>query len=1031
MKKTIKMLLSTVLMLLLFLSTGIVATAEENSSPKEVPNPIPYEWPLLDADLSHIVCYGQSFSNGSDAPAYTDEIVDGVYVYGSITKSTTESTLLPLQLTSGTQHPIASACNVLGKLFADKNINTKIVAGSYGVGGKTIAQLMSSERQLQIKEEEGYSYDILSSGRYEVFQSSVSAIAQYAKETGQSAACPIIVYLQGETDQNTDAQLGYPENPIRAGYGAGGDKEKYKEYMRRLKEDMQNEVMKAYGQTEKPLFMIYQVSGTYVRTKYSSINMAQLEFAQENEDVILVQTPYFTSHYTNSHHLTVNGYRWLGEYIAKYAYSALVEREKMWPMLPEKISVESENQIRMEVNKAENGLSIDTYTVENATNSKNLYGFNLYIDNERFVPEKIEVSGKDIVITMPNNSPNLVLAESVYVQYGGQSANGTGNIRDNCSEKGFYEYLDDSNDIGTGNNQGVSHSARKADGTSLIGEKYPMYNWLASFCYDIKKEEIHVHEYSVKTIAPSCDKKGYTVYYCACGYNYTNNFTEATGIHEYYPIVTSPTCTEGGYTTYICTCGDIKEVTDYVSALGHREVMEPNILPTAEMEGFTEGSYCEVCRTVIKERKTIPAKGYGKILEDGAFKVLLIGNTFSEDAANYGQGIDGSQLLTILNKMVKDDVKVTVGLIHSGATSMAWHATQAERNGKTYNFRIIESETGRWKSNGAVASAEALQWTDWDAVVLQPFSTEAFTGKANPIHPEQEEEIFYPFESSTAYMLDHVNKHAPTAEIYCFMHWQRTKVNKMNISIGSHNSMAEFFPIVMEYRGTNSGARYSKIIPVGTAVQNARTTYLAMLGYNMESKISPVNDPQFGLQRDENHLSLNMGRYIAALTFAETIIPEEIHAEGYVLPDIRVTESVGKLPKEYTEIAQKSVFAAVENWKNGSLAVTEIAGYKEDPTVAAAEALAKEDFTVGQHTNAEEIKNAVLAKLPEDFAVDKVVIPEDTSLESGSEFECTATIRFGYTSVDVAVKCKIPAYKVGDINRDGKVNTIDANYARR
>ncbi|MBQ6699576.1 MAG: dockerin type I repeat-containing protein, partial [Oscillospiraceae bacterium] len=26
---------------------------------------------------------------------------------------------------------------------------------------------------------------------------------------------------------------------------------------------------------------------------------------------------------------------------------------------------------------------------------------------------------------------------------------------------------------------------------------------------------------------------------------------------------------------------------------------------------------------------------------------------------------------------------------------------------------------------------------------------------------------------------------------------------------------------------------------------------------------------------------------------------------------------------------------------------------------------------------------------------------------------------------------KIPAYKVGDINRDGKVNTIDANYARR
>ena len=62
------------------------------------------------------------------------------------------------------------------------------------------------------------------------------------------------------------------------------------------------EVLAAYGQTEKPLFLIYQVSGTYVRTPHSAINMAQIEFAQENEDVILVQTPYFAPHYTVSHH---------------------------------------------------------------------------------------------------------------------------------------------------------------------------------------------------------------------------------------------------------------------------------------------------------------------------------------------------------------------------------------------------------------------------------------------------------------------------------------------------------------------------------------------------------------------------------------------------------------------------------------------------------------------------------------------------------------------------------------------------------
>ena len=310
---------------------------------------IPYDqlstvWPSVNTDLTHIICYGQSFSVGADAPYYADPAVDGVYVFGNITNSTNGTALSGLTGTTKNQHPIVSTGNVFAKLLAGAGIDTDIILGSYGSGGRTIAQLMSAERQAEIKEEDGYTYDILSSGRYEIFQSSVSALAQYAQQNQQSISCPAIVYLQGETDQNTDAQLGYPENPARAGYGAGGDKEKYKEYMSRLKEDMQREVMEQYGQTEKPLFVIYQVSGTYTRTDYSSINMAQLEFAQENKDVILVQSPYFTSHYTNSHHLTQNGYRWLGEYIGRSLYTALVERESLGPCCLQALPLRTEIQ---------------------------------------------------------------------------------------------------------------------------------------------------------------------------------------------------------------------------------------------------------------------------------------------------------------------------------------------------------------------------------------------------------------------------------------------------------------------------------------------------------------------------------------------------------------------------------------------------------------------------------------------------------------------------------------------------------------
>ena len=443
-------------------------------------------WPAISTDLTHIICYGQSFSTGADAPYYPDPAVDGVYIYGSISNSTKGTQLTPLSASAGNQHPIISTGNVLAQLLAASGQQTDIILGSYGSGGKTIAQLMSPERQKQIQAEEGYDYDIASSGRYSIFQSSVSALAQYAQKNAQSISCPAIVYLQGETDQNTDAQLGYPDNPARAGYGAGGDKEKYKEYMSRLKTDMQQEIMTRYGQTEKPLFLIYQVSGTYTRTQYSSINMAQLEFAQENDDVILVQTPYFTSHYTNSHHLTQNGYRWLGEYIGRSIYTALVEREKPWPMLPDSLEITSGNSICITVSGAQGGLTIDTWTVENATNSKNLYGFYLEVDGKNVVPTDISVSGDCITLTVPSD---LSAAETVYLYYAGKNAAGTGNIRDNCAELGFYEYLDDSSDIGTGKNQGVSYSALDASGHSLIGKKYPLYNWLASFCYPLPKAD--------------------------------------------------------------------------------------------------------------------------------------------------------------------------------------------------------------------------------------------------------------------------------------------------------------------------------------------------------------------------------------------------------------------------------------------------------------------------------------------------------------------------------------------------------------
>ncbi len=449
--------------------------------------------------------------------------------------------------------------------------------------------------------------------------------------------------------------------------------------------------------------------------------------------------------------------------------------------------------------------------------------------------------------------------------------------------------------------------------------------------------------------------------------------------HSYEAVVTAPTCTEKGYTTYTCECGD-----SYVD------------------------SYVE-------------ARGYDWMLEDGEFNLLLIGNSFSEDASNCGQGMKTSQLLDILQSMLGEDVSVTVGLCYSGGKGLNWHATQSEQGNRNHSLRVISSEEGTWKSHGACSSAEALAWTDWDVVSLQHYEINTTTGKESNAYPDQVDPKFDNLEAAAEFMLDHVNRHAPNAAVYFYMHWSRAYNPRLNESLANYNKMADFFPVVLDYAGTESNRRFETIIPVGLSVQNARTTYFAKLAYNTtayaDKNLNLTTDAQIGLQRDGGHLSFNIGRYIAALTFAETVLPQQLRQTDYVLPDIRITESIGQLPKEYTTLAQKSVAAAVNSWLgSGSLAVTPIEGYTEDPTVAEATRLAQLTVDISCVADAEMLEQKILeaarSLVSEDFNVDKAVLPEDFALNGeNQQTTVTLTVRFGYTSVTVEMPLTITAHR--------------------
>ena len=388
----------------------------------------------------------------------------------------------------------------------------------------------------------------------------------------------------------------------------------------------------------------------------------------------------------------------------------------------------------------------------------------------------------------------------------------------------------------------------------------------------------------------------------------------------------------------------------------------------------------------------LDAKGYEWIIEDNEIKILMIGNSYTEDASNCGQGVQDSQMFSIIKSMVGEDIKVTLATIISGGKGINWHATQAENNKVCYTLQVITTDNPKWKSVKRVSAQDALTWTNWDMVSIQPYSVNTSTGIEANSYPNETDSKYAHLEVSTGYFLDYINTYAPQAEVYYYMHWAQTSAIRLNAAKEKYLSMGQFYQNTIEYNGTLSGKRLNTIVPVGLSIQNARTTYLSLLAYNTtayaDKNLNYRTDAQIGLQRDGGHVSFNIGRYIAGMTFAEMMIPDELRSENYTIPDIRVTESLGVLPKEYTILAQQAVLASVASWKQGSYEVTVLEGYEKDPTTVYSE-LFDDGLKVAK------ITKESITEVLEELLFDDMVL-EDVAINDGI---VTAKVRFGYTTL--------------------------------
>jgi hypothetical protein len=441
-------------------------------------------------DYTHYIIYGQSLSTGHESDPLSTVNVAGNYMLGDrIWVNNGNSTLndlnpLVASSTAGPQAeaPLHGAVNHLRNkipLATDGNgKENRFLATSAGTSGMPIEELS--------KEYQGTGSAYL----YGNFQTAIRKAKSMAVRRASTIYSPAIIFMQGEWNYQ-----GYG-NKLDGTPAPTANKEEYRQLLVTLKNNMQTEIKTGYAQTEAPLFYTYQVGAQYSKGIKLEIGMAQLEAANENEDIIMVG-PVYPYPDVNGH-LDANGYRWYGELIGKVIYKTQTPGEKFSPLQPGKFTRVAGNprQIRITYSVPKPPLVFDTHTLPEMKD----FGFNLYVNDIRRDIAGIELeNGNTIVITS-----SVDLTGKVAVTYAGEqatiktpfsdfNARGHGNLRDSDDYGAFFSY-EQKTWMATATK---SDHPRDENGNIIYGKPYPLYNFSVAFYYELPA---NVDEYIVPNV---------------------------------------------------------------------------------------------------------------------------------------------------------------------------------------------------------------------------------------------------------------------------------------------------------------------------------------------------------------------------------------------------------------------------------------------------------------------------------------------------------------------------------------------------